>query len=125
MELIRASETRGVAPVLEWWQIEEVEPDRGSVTSRLTKECVSVFRRHMKKLPKDNDLTQNTFRRLERSCSSLILWESGYEVAKGGLDDALTKSRTLRRSTLEHLVNISEVLTDRSSREAHSMLLDT
>ena len=115
MDLIRASDTRGPAPVQDW-HVEDHEPDSGSVTSRLTQECVSAFRRFTKNLPKEGELTPIAFRRLERSCSSLILWDSGYGVAKGGLDDVLDTSRTLRRLTLKHLVNISRVFTDRSSR---------
>ncbi|KAK3290852.1 uncharacterized protein B0H64DRAFT_446673 [Chaetomium fimeti] len=111
MDLLRTSNAGSVAPVLEW-RIEDAEPDQGSVTSRLTKQCVSVFRKAMKKLPKETAMSQETFRRLERSCSSLILWDSGYDVAKGGLDDVLEKSRTLHRSALGHLINISTALAD-------------
>ncbi|SPO02513.1 uncharacterized protein DNG_05186 [Cephalotrichum gorgonifer] len=109
MELLRSSDTRNLTPVLDW-NIEEAVPEKGSVTSRLTKECVSIFRRLLKKLSQEEILSQEILRRLERSCSSLVLWESGYGVADGGLDDTLTKSRTLRRSTLEHLLNIGRAL---------------
>lgn len=112
MDYIRASNKGSFASVLDW-RIEDTELDSGSVTSRLTKECVSVFRKLMKKLPKERETLQDTFRQLEKSCSSLILWDSGYDVAKGGLDDVLAKSRTLRHSTLGHLINISRALTDR------------
>lgn len=112
MDLIRASNTGVLASVLEW-RIEDAEPDQGSVTSRLTKECISVFRKLMKKLSEEAEMSRETFRWFERSCSSLILWDSGYDVAKGGLDDVLGKSRTLRRSTLGHLMNISRALADR------------
>lgn len=113
MDLIRASNTGSLVPVLEW-RIEDAGPDQGSVTGRLTKECVSVFRKLMRRLPKEN-ITKGTFRSLERSCSSLILWDYGYGVAKGELDDVLRKSRTLSRSTLALLVSISGALTNRSS----------
>lgn len=114
MDLIQASNKGSLEPVLEW-RVEVAEPDQGSVTSRLTKECISVFKKLMKELPKEAEVSRETFRRFERSCSSLILWDSGYDVAKGGLDDVLEKSRTLRRSIMRHLISISRALADRSS----------
>lgn len=114
MDLIRASNTGPLAPVLNWY-VEDAGPEQDSVTSRLTKECVSVFKKTMKRLPKGDDLSMGRFQQLERSCSSLILWDSGYDVGEGGLDHVLAKSRALRRSTLRHLVNISGALTERSS----------
>lgn len=113
MDIIRASTTGHLAPALEW-RIDNAEQDQGSVASRLTKECILVFRKLMKKLPKENELSIRTFRKLEQSCSSLILWDSGYGVAKGDLDDVLAKSRTLNRSILWALISISRTLTDRS-----------
>lgn len=63
MELIRASDTRSVSQILER-QIEGVELDRGSVTSRLTTECVSIFGKLVRKLSKEGELNQQMFRRL-------------------------------------------------------------
>ncbi|RYP65226.1 hypothetical protein DL770_009053 [Monosporascus sp. CRB-9-2] len=94
------------------WNIEAAEPDKGSATSRLAKESVAVFKKILKGLS-NRDIPQQSFRRFETSCSSLILWETGYGVGDGKLDEAFTRSRTLRRSILEPLVSISETLTDR------------
>lgn len=114
MDLIQASNTGELAPVLEWWT-EDPEPDQGSVTSRLTKECISVFKKTTKKLSMREAIPREMFQQFERSCFSLILWDSGYDVAQGGLDDVLAKSRTLRRLILKHLISIGMTLTDRQS----------
>ena len=112
MDLIqRAAEAPALAPVLAW-RIEEADVDTGSVTSRLTKECVSVFRRFMRILPKNDAIHPEAFRQIERSCSSLILWDKGYDISTGEIDDVLAKSRILRRSILERLISISETLSD-------------
>ena len=112
MDLIQqAAEAPALAPVLTW-RIEEADADTGSVTSRLTRECVSVFRRFMRILPKSDVIPPKAFRQIERSCSSLILWDKGYDISSGDIDNVLAKSRKLRRSILERLISISEILSD-------------
>lgn len=113
MDLKQSSNTGSIASVLKW-RIEATELDQRSVTSRLTKETISVFRKLMKKLPKETEIPREILRRLEKSCVSLMLWNSGYDVAKGGLDNVLSTSRTLRRSILRHLINIGRALANRS-----------
>ncbi|PVH71686.1 hypothetical protein DL98DRAFT_596710 [Cadophora sp. DSE1049] len=110
MALIRASEMYN--PIREW-KVEEDVSDQRSITSRLCIECSKAYGAAVKHLATRKDVPKSTYRTLERSWSSLILWSDGYGVTDGELDEVLAKSCTLRQSTLELLTNISKTLTER------------
>lgn len=97
---------------VEDWTIDAPESEQRSVASRLVKECVAVFRRVAKQLRSVPDVPNRTYRSYEKSFSSLCLWDAGYGVDEGKLDELLAKSRTLRRSILELLISIGTSLTE-------------
>lgn len=98
-------------PWVEDWKIEVPDSPTTSTTSRLTRECVAVSRLLLKRIRARADIPHATFRAYEKSQSSLSLWDAGYGVGEGKLDDLLARSRTLCRSTLSPLVSISAILT--------------
>ncbi|KAL2672472.1 hypothetical protein Neosp_013183 [[Neocosmospora] mangrovei] len=58
------------------------------------------------------DLSKSVVRCYDRALGSFILWTDGYEVLKGGLDQAVAGSRTLRRLILGLLSDISRSLAE-------------
>lgn len=94
------------------WISAEQPLEAPSLASRLCEECVKSFKSVLKELQNRNNLPKDIYRSLERSESSLILWVDGHGILRGNLDDALQKSRFLRKSILELLLSISQTLTD-------------
>ncbi|KAI8711687.1 hypothetical protein NCS52_01432900 [Fusarium sp. LHS14.1] len=58
------------------------------------------------------DLSKSAVRCYDRALGAFVLWTDGYEVLKGGLDQVMADSRTLRRLILEFLINISRSLAE-------------
>lgn len=97
-------------PWVEDWTIEAPEALSNSTTSRLAKECVATSKQVLKRIKDHPNVSQANYHAYEKSQSSLALWEAGYGVGEGKLDELLAQSRTLRKSMLEPLVNISAIL---------------
>jgi hypothetical protein len=98
---------------LEKWSNEIAELSQRNITSRLVEECIAAYKDAMKYLSQNVELPLRTFRQLETSCSSFILWDNGYGVATGHIDEALMTSQRLQRIILEHLISICETLSTR------------
>lgn len=113
MSLPKASAADGALARVREWNIKVAEPDPGSAASRLVKQCVAVFKRVLKCMSNNPEIPTNLFRRLERCYSSLALWDVGYGIGRGKLDESMARSRTLRRSILEPLVSINRTLINR------------
>jgi hypothetical protein len=98
---------------VEDWPIEapDTHSSSTSTTARLAKECIAVSRRVLQRVKAHPDVSQATYHALEKSHSSLALWEAGHGVGEGKLDELLAKSQTLSKSMLGPLVNISAILT--------------
>lgn len=96
---------------VEDWHIEAPDTHTKSTTSRLVKECIAVSRQILRRIKANNRPSQATCRAFEKSHSELVLWDTGYGVREGKLDEALGKSRTLARSLLNPLVSISLTMT--------------
>ncbi|KAG7104462.1 Zinc finger transcription factor ace1 like protein [Verticillium longisporum] len=94
------------------WDISLAFSDSKSVTSRLCIEVVRAFRSVLRRVKSRKDLPRSLSHRLDKSCGSLTLWAAGYGVREGELDDALAKSRSLRRSISELLLSIGKAVSE-------------
>ncbi|CAG9990281.1 unnamed protein product [Clonostachys byssicola] len=90
------------------WTNKAVELDNRSPTSRLTQECISIFTGILEKLSSLPKFGEKTYGQLKASCSLLILWDKAHGIQAGQLDDALSRSRSLRQSILEPLRNMGK-----------------
>jgi hypothetical protein len=93
----------------------EHQPEDKSITTRLSTECVRVFKavlNYIRSSRHKKIVKRPVQRSLRQSCECFILWLDGHRVAEGGIDEALTKSRTLRRSIIGLLISIGRILTD-------------
>lgn len=97
---------------VENWNIDAPKSEERSVVSRLANECVVVFRRATMQLRLIPDVPNAIYRCYEKNSSSLALWDAGYGVSEGKLDELVAQSRTLRSLVLETLISISTSLTD-------------
>ncbi|KAM9878516.1 hypothetical protein VDGL01_07368 [Verticillium dahliae] len=109
--LARQKENLDLSRVDEW-DISTAFSDCKSVTSRLCIEVVRAFRSVLRRVKSRKDLPRSLSHRLDKSCGSLTLWAAGYGVREGELDDALAKSRSLRRSIYELLVSIGKAVSE-------------
>ncbi|KAF3352608.1 hypothetical protein VDGD_03438 [Verticillium dahliae] len=109
--LARQKENLDLSRVDEW-DISTAFSDCKSVTSRLCIEVVRAFRSVLRRVKSHKDLPRSLSHRLDKSCGSLTLWAAGYGVREGELDDALAKSRSLRRSISELLVSIGKAVSE-------------
>jgi hypothetical protein len=78
--------------------------------SRLTQENVVVFKKLSSRLKRRPDISQNAKHSFDKACSSLVLWDAGYGVGSGDLNEILAASMILRKSMLESLISISKTL---------------
>jgi hypothetical protein len=87
--------------------------DEPSVTVRLVSEnlkCLKVVLKHVS--PPDFEMPVTTRKSLQECYSRLILWVDGYGVEQGELDEAMARSRRLRRAVTEILVSIGRTVLD-------------
>ncbi|KAH0491697.1 hypothetical protein TgHK011_003113 [Trichoderma gracile] len=112
-----------VQNILEWQSQQlQVQPsdyveeaaDHNAIAG-LTASLLSLFKAIVPALAREQQtkIPQTARISLERSCSALILWSSGYGIAEGRLNDAFNRSRKLRYTTLKNLLHIGRVLVER------------
>ncbi|KAL7816119.1 hypothetical protein V8C26DRAFT_400513 [Trichoderma gracile] len=112
-----------VQNILEWQSQQlQVQPsdyveeaaDHNAIAG-LTASLLSLFKAIIPALAREQPtkIPQTARISLERSCSALILWSSGYGIAEGRLNDAFNRSRKLRYTTLKNLLHIGRVLVER------------
>ncbi|KAK3323035.1 hypothetical protein B0H66DRAFT_555696 [Apodospora peruviana] len=101
------------------WQARAHDSDRHdglldrSVAARLCDGILTLFQEAIRQISRQDQVPKPVRTRLERSYGFIALWSNGYGIRDGNLDDVFAKSRTIRRSTLRILSNITNALLNR------------
>ncbi|KAK3988277.1 hypothetical protein QBC44DRAFT_329775 [Cladorrhinum sp. PSN332] len=92
--------------------------DNSSVAVRLVSEdlkCLKIVLKHVG-LP-DSEVPAAMRKGLEQCYSRLVLWADGYGVEQGELNEAMARSRSLRRAITEILVSIGRTVLDKLANQ--------
>jgi hypothetical protein len=93
----------------------EAVPEDKQPIAQLYNSCLNLNRAVITALEEKPRLSKANFRRIQRSYQSLCLWGKQVKISEGRLDEALQKSRSLRRSTLKLLISFGKALSNSGS----------
>ncbi|ETS86364.1 hypothetical protein PFICI_00192 [Pestalotiopsis fici W106-1] len=101
--------------VLKWQQSvkDDHHIDEKPPVSHLFAVCSEFYAEIVAQLGTNPATERGLLLKLQRSHSYLILWADGYGVAEGQLDASLDKSRRVKRTTINLLISICQILTKR------------
>lgn len=113
MSLPHVADSHGLTPINDWWVTRSSQSD--SLITRLCTECIEITKYCLRKGKRRSSVSIHSYRNLERTGSSFILWAEGHGVQEGALDEVFAKSWSLQQSVLRLLMSISKILSSSGS----------